>query len=35
MERIAGGDGEGLEELEAELSAQADAVTGGNGSEPE
>jgi hypothetical protein len=35
MERIAGGDGEGLEELEAELSAQADAATGGNGSEPE
>ncbi len=39
MERIAGGDGEGLEELEAELSAQADAAAdalkGGNGSEPE
>ena len=33
MERIAGGDGEGLEELEAELSAQTDAVAGGNGSE--
>ena len=33
MERIAGGDGEGLEELEAELSAQADAL-GDNGSEP-
>jgi hypothetical protein len=35
MERVAGGDGEGLEELEAELSAQAEAVTGGNGNEPE
>ncbi len=34
MDRIAGGDGAGLEELEAELSAQADAATGGNGSEP-
>jgi hypothetical protein len=33
MDRIAGGDGEGLEELEAELSAQADAQ-GDNGSEP-
>jgi hypothetical protein len=33
MDRIAGGDGEGLEELEAELSAQADAL-GDNGSEP-
>ncbi|HUG65108.1 MAG TPA: hypothetical protein VMK83_07815 [Gaiellaceae bacterium] len=33
MERIAGGDGDGLEDLEAELSAQADAVAGGNGSE--
>jgi hypothetical protein len=35
MERVAGGDGEGLEELEAELAAQADASSGGNGSEPE
>jgi len=33
MDRIAGNDGEGLEELEAELAA-ADASTGGNGSEP-
>ena len=33
MERIAGGDGEGLEELEAELSAQDDSL-GDNGSEP-
>jgi hypothetical protein len=28
------GDGDGLEELEAELAAEADAA-GGNGSEPE
>ena len=35
MERISGSDAEGLEELEAELSAQADSATGGNGSEPE
>jgi hypothetical protein len=35
MERVAGGDGEGLEELEAELSASADAAAGGNGAEPE
>ena len=33
MDRIAGGDGDGLEELDAELSAQADSL-GGNGSEP-
>lgn len=33
MERV-GGDGDGLEELEAELAA-GDAATGGNGSEPE
>jgi hypothetical protein len=33
MGQIAGGDGEGLEELEAELAADADAP-GGNGSEP-
>jgi hypothetical protein len=32
MEQIAGGDGAGLEELEAELEAEAGA--GGNGSEP-
>ena len=34
MEQIAGGNGDGLEELEAELAADADAVQGGNGSEP-
>ena len=34
MEQVAGGNGEGLEELEAELAAEADAATG-NGSEPE
>ena len=34
MDRIAGDDGAGLEELEAELSAQADAAAGDNGSEP-
>ena len=34
MERIAGGDGDGLEELEAELEAAADAGAGDNGSEP-
>jgi hypothetical protein len=35
MEQIAGGDGAGLEELEAELAAEADAASaGGNGSEP-
>ena len=37
MEQIAGGDGAGLEELEAELAAEAEAeeaVLGGNGSEP-
>ncbi len=37
MEQIAGGDGAGLEELEAELVAEADAeeaAVGGNGSEP-
>jgi hypothetical protein len=32
MDRIAGGNGDGLEELEAELSA--DAAAGDNGSEP-
>ena len=32
MEQVAGGDGTGLEELEAEL--EAEAATGGNGSEP-
>jgi hypothetical protein len=35
MEQIAGDDGAGLEELEAELAAEADAASaGGNGSEP-
>ncbi len=35
MEQIAGGDGAGLEELGAELAAEADAASGGgNGSEP-
>jgi hypothetical protein len=34
MDRIAGGDGDGLEELEAELAAQADAAVADNGSEP-
>jgi hypothetical protein len=33
MERVAGGDGEGLDELEAELKAEAANV--GNGAEPE
>ena len=33
MEQIAGGDGAGLEELEAELAAE-EAPVGGNGSEP-
>jgi hypothetical protein len=33
MERIAG-DGEGLEEFEAELAAEAEEAAGGNGSEP-
>lgn len=32
MDRVAGGDGEGLDELEAEL--EAEAAKGGNGSEP-
>ena len=36
MEQIAGGNGEGLEGLEAELEADADAAAlAGNGSEPE
>ena len=37
MEQVAGGDGSGFEELEAELTAEAEAETaamGGNGSEP-
>ena len=32
MEQVAGGDGTGFAELEAEL--EAEAATGGNGSEP-
>jgi len=34
MDRIAGGNGDGLEELGAELDAEADAATADNGSEP-
>ena len=35
MDQVAGGDGTELEEFEAELAADADAVAaGGNGSEP-
>jgi hypothetical protein len=34
MDRVAGGDGTGLEELEAELDAQAESGAGDNGSEP-
>jgi hypothetical protein len=34
MEQIAGGNGDGLEELETELAADADAMQAGNGSEP-
>jgi len=34
MEKVAGGDGEGLDELEAELDAAAEAAAGGNGAEP-
>jgi hypothetical protein len=34
MDRVAGGDGTGLEELEAELDAQAESAAGDNGSEP-
>jgi len=34
MERIAGGDGDGLEELEAELDAQSESLAGDNGAEP-
>jgi len=33
MEQVAGGDSDGLEELEGELAAEAD-MTGGNGNEP-
>jgi hypothetical protein len=34
MNRIAGGDGTGLEELDADLAAAGESVTGDNGSEP-
>jgi hypothetical protein len=34
MDRIAGGDGDGLEDLEAELEAAEEAANAGNGSEP-
>jgi len=34
MEQVAGGNGAGLDEFEAELTAEAEAGAGGNGSEP-
>jgi len=34
MDRVAGGDGAGLEELEAELEAQSESAAGDNGAEP-
>ena len=34
MDRVAGGNGDGLEELEAELNAQSESVAGDNGAEP-
>lgn len=34
MDRVAGGDGTGLEELEAELEAQSESAAGDNGAEP-
>ena len=34
MDRVAGGNGDGLEELEAELGAQSESVAGDNGAEP-
>jgi hypothetical protein len=34
MDRIAGGDGDGLDELEAELDAAEEAASAGNGAEP-
>ena len=34
MDRVAGSDGAGLEELEAELEAQSDSAAGDNGAEP-
>ncbi|HJR95982.1 MAG TPA: hypothetical protein VJ807_11170 [Gaiellaceae bacterium] len=34
MDRVAGGDGAGLDELEAELEAQSESAAGDNGAEP-
>ena len=34
MDRVAGGDGAGLEDLEAEFEAQSESVAGDNGAEP-
>ena len=34
MDRVAGGDGDGLEELDAELGAQSESAAGDNGAEP-
>ena len=34
MDRVAGGDGAGLDELEAELDAQSESAAGDNGAEP-
>jgi hypothetical protein len=34
MDRVAGGDGAGLEELEAELETQSESAAGDNGAEP-
>jgi hypothetical protein len=34
MDRVAGGDGAGLEEFEAELDAQSESAAGDNGAEP-
>ena len=34
LDRVAGGDGAGLDELEAELEAQAESAAGDNGAEP-
>lgn len=34
MDRVAGGDGAGLEELEADLEAQSESAAGDNGAEP-
>jgi hypothetical protein len=34
MDRVAGGNGDGLEEFEAELDAQSESIAGDNGAEP-